>query len=522
MPESVPRHPKPRTRTNWALLSMAATLTTGLAVRPALGDGNQPDTQSSRNTRPNIVFVLADDLGYGDLGCFGQKKIRTPNIDRLAAEGMKLTQHYSGNAVCAPSRCVLMTGLHPGHAFIRNNRETKPEGQFPIPANTVTLGKLLQQRGYVTGAFGKWGLGGPNSDGRPLMQGFNRFFGYNCQAVAHNFYPTYLWDNETRFPLDNAPFAAHQPALAPGANPLDPTSYAGYTGQVYSADVIADQALQFVRDNRAHPFFLFVPTTIPHLALQAPADALQEYKNDFPDDPPYTGGRGYLPHRTPRAAYAAMVTRMDQHVGKIVTLIQELGLDEQTIYVFSSDNGPLYDKLGGTDCDFFESAGPFRGRKGSLYEGGFRVPTLVRWKGHIPAGTISDRVTGFEDWIPTLLELIGAKTAIPPGLDGISFAPTLLAQQQPERPFLYREFPGYGGQVALRVGDWKAVVQNLMPQGKRPAQPWKVELYNLKADVSESKDVAVSHPDIVVRMEQIMREQHIPSAEFPFKAIDQR
>lgn len=324
---------------------------------------------SAERTRvPNIVFILADDLGYGDLGCFGQKKIRTPHLDRLAAEGMRLTQHYSGNAVCAPSRCVLMTGLHPGHAFIRNNREAKPEGQFPIPAATMTLGKLLQQQGYVTGAFGKWGLGGPESEGRPLNQGINRFFGYNCQAVAHNFYPTSLWDNETRFPLNNPAFAAQQPKLADGVNPLDPKSYTGFSGQVYSADVITEQALQFVRENRKRPFFLYVPTTIPHLALQVPEDGLQEYANAFPDDPPYVGGRGYLPHRTPRAAYAAMVTRMDQHVGKIVSLIRELGLDEQTIYVFSSDNGPLYDKLGGTDCEFFESAGPLRGRKGSGFQ----------------------------------------------------------------------------------------------------------------------------------------------------------
>ena len=488
-------------------------------VAPARADDDSGRKQAAK---PNIVFVLADDLGYGDLGCFGQKKIRTPNIDRLAAEGMRLTQHYSGNAVCAPSRCVLMTGLHPGHAFIRDNLSTPPEGQYPIPANTVTLGKLLQQQGYVTGAFGKWGLGGPQSEGRPLKQGIDRFFGYNCQGVAHNFYPTYLWDDESRFPLNNPAFPAHQPKLAAGVDPLDPLSYTGYTGRDYSADRIAEQALRFVRDNRDRPFFLYVPTTIPHLALQVSENALAEYATEFPDDPPYVGGNGYLPNRTPRATYAAMVTRMDQHVGKIVSQIRELGLDDRTIYVFSSDNGPLYDKLAGTDCDFFESAGPFRGRKGSLYEGGFREPTVVRWKGHISAGTSSDRVTGFEDWVPTLLELIGAKDATPASLDGISFAPTLLGGQQPERPFLYREFPGYGGQVALRLGDWKGVVQKLMPRGKRAAQPWKMELYNLKDDIAESKDVAADHPDIVARIDRLMREQHTPSAEFPFKALDER
>ncbi len=509
-------HPR-RGRLSIAMvLLMLSTMTMATPAQAA------EDANRKQASKPNIVFVLADDLGYGDLGCFGQKKIRTPHIDRLAAEGLRLIQHYSGNAVCAPSRCVLMTGLHPGHAFIRDNRSTQPEGQYPIPANTVTLGKLLQQQGYVTGAFGKWGLGGPQSEGRPLKQGIDRFFGYNCQGVAHNFYPTYLWDDESRFPLNNAAFPAHQPKLAAGVDPLDPLSYAGFTGRDYSADRIAEQALRFVRDNRDRPFFLYVPTTIPHLALQVPEDALSEYATEFPDDPPYVGGNGYLPNRTPRAAYAAMVTRMDQHVGKIVSQIRELGLDDRTIYIFSSDNGPLYDKLAGTDCDFFESAGPLRGRKGSLYEGGFREPTLVRWKGHISAGTTSDRVTGFEDWVPTLLELIGAKDATPAGLDGISFAPTLLGRQQPERPFLYREFPGYGGQVALRLGDWKGVVQQLMPQGQRAAQPWKMELYNLKDDIAESKDVAADHPDIVARIDRLMREQHSPSAEFPFKALDER
>ena len=478
--------------------------------------------ETARPSRPNIVFILADDLGYGDLGSFGQKKIRTPHLDKLAANGMRFTQHYSGNAVCAPSRCVLMTGKHPGHAFIRNNREAKPEGQFPIPADTVTLGKLLQSQGYVTGAFGKWGLGGPDSDGRPLKQGINRFFGYNCQAVAHSFYPASLWDDEKKYPLNNPAVSAHQPKLADDVDPNDPKSYAAFTGQVYSADVIADQALKFVRANKDRPFFLYMPTTIPHLALQAPEDALKEYEGAFPDDPPYVGGRGYLPHRTPRACYAAMVTRMDAHVGKLVSLVSDLGLTEHTIFVFSSDNGPLYDKLAGTDCEFFESAGPLRGRKGSLYEGGFRVPTLVSWKGRVPAGTTSDRVTGFEDWAPTLLDLIGAKSATPSNLDGISFAPTLLGQKQEPRPFLYREFPAYGGQVALRMGDWKGVVQNLMTQGKKASKPWKIELYNLKDDIAETTDVADKHPEIVAKIDSLMRQQHTPSIEFPFPALDKR
>ena len=470
---------------------------------------------------PNVVFIIADDLGYGDLGSYGQKKIRTPHLDRMAAEGMRLTQHYSGNAVCAPSRCVLMTGKHPGHAFIRDNKQFKPgqdEGQWPIPAGTVTLAKLFQQRGYATGGFGKWGLGGPGTEGEPLKQGFTRWFGYNCQAVAHNFYPTYLWDNDRKVPLKNLPFAANQ-KLSEGADPKDPASYVRYSGKEYASDLIWEQARQFVRDNKSGPFLLFAPTTVPHLALQVPEDSLAEYRGKFHDEP-YPGGKGYLPHMIPRAAYAAMITRMDKEIGRVMDLVKELGLDEQTLFVFTSDNGPLYDKLGGTDCEFFNSHGGLRGRKGALYEGGFRVPGIVRWKGRITPG-ISERVTGFEDWLPTLLELVGAKEALPTGLDGFSFAPTLRGEKQPDRPFLYREFPGYGGQQCIRVGDWKGVRQGLFLRGKKAGtSEGRLELYNLKEDVAESRDVAAQHPEIVARLERLLREQHTPSKEFPFPLLD--
>jgi arylsulfatase len=464
---------------------------------------------------PNIIFILCDDLGYGDVGCFGQKKIRTPNVDRLAAEGMRFTQHYAGNAVCAPSRCVLMTGKHPGHAFIRDNREAKPEGQFPIPLDTVTLAKLLKQRGYATGAFGKWGLGGPGSSGDPNKQGFDRFYGYNCQRVAHNYYPDHLWDNDRRVTLDNPVFAAHQ-KLPAGADPKDPKSYAGYTGKQYAPDLIAEQAREFIRANasdpstgsgQAKPFFLYFPTTVPHLALQVPEDSLAEYVGQWPDEP-YTGDRGYLPHRAPRAAYAAMITRLDREIGRLMDLVKELGLEERTLFVFTSDNGPLYDKLGGTDCEFFESAGPLNGRKGSLFEGGIREPLVVRWKGRIAAGTTSERVTGFEDWLPTLLELTGGTP--PQDIDGISFAPTLLGREQSPRPFLYREHQGYGCQQAVRIGDWKGVRAKLK---KNPNAP--LELYNLKDDIGESKDVAKEHPDIVAQLRKLMKAQHTPSKEFP-------
>jgi arylsulfatase A-like enzyme len=469
---------------------------------------------------PNIIFILADDLGYGDVGCFDQKKIRTPNVDRMAAEGMRFTQHYAGNAVCAPSRCVLMTGLHPGHAWIRNNREVKPEGQPPIPSNSVTVAKLLKQQGYATGAFGKWGLGFPGSEGNPLKQGFDRFYGYNCQRHAHNYYPTYLWDNDRRASLNNPEFSAYQ-KLPTDADPKDPSSYAGYSGKDFAPDLIADQALQFIRDNRSRPFFLYFPTTVPHLALQVPEDSVAEYRGRWPD-PPYLGTNNYLPHHSPRAAYAAMVTRMDRDIGRMMALVRELGFDDQTIFVFTSDNGPLYDRLGGTDTDFFESAGPFRGHKGSLYEGGFRVPMIIRWKGHIRPGTVSERVTGFEDWLPTLLELIGAKKSIPANIDGVSFAPTLRGKKQKPRPFLYREFPAYGGQQMVRIGDWKGVRQELIPAGKNKQAGLRmhIELYNLKGDIGETKDISASHNDIVAKIERLMGEQHVKSELFPFPALD--
>lgn len=475
-------------------------------------------TAIAAERKPNVVLMLADDLGYGDLGCFGQTKIRTPNLDRMAAEGVRLTQHYSGNAVCAPSRCVLMTGLHPGHAFIRNNRSVPPEGQYPLPADTVTLAKLLKQAGYATGGFGKWGLGPPASHSTPKRQGFDRFYGYLCQAKAHNYYPAYLWSDDAKVALNNPEFSAHQ-KLPADADPNVAASYVRYVGQNYAPDLITEQALEFIRAHRERPFFLYYPTTVPHLALQVPEDSLAEYRGEF-DDRPYVGDRRYLPHREPRAAYAAMVTRMDREVGRIMQLIDELGLDEDTIFIFSSDNGPLYDELGGTDADFFNSAGPLRGRKGSLYEGGIRVPTIVRWKGHIrPARTV-DRVSGFEDWLPTVMELAHAQSATLAGLDGISLAPTLLGREQPSREILYREFPAYDGQQSLRMGDWKAVRQKLMPGNGDVRPNLKIELYNLAEDIAESRDLAAQHPAIVEQMAEIMRREHRPSAEFPLPAID--
>jgi arylsulfatase A len=477
---------------------------------------------------PNIVFIIADDLGYGDVGCYGQEKIRTPNVDRMAAEGMKFTAHYAGNAVCAPSRCVLMTGKDPGHTFIRNNRGVGPgnvvgkpeiEGQFPIPDEEVTIAEVLQAAGYVTGGFGKWGLGGPDSTGAQLRQGFDRWFGYNCQAVAHNFYPTYLWDDDKTLDLNNPPFSAHD-TFRPDEDPDDPDSYKRFEGNEYSADLISEQALNFIRDNKDKPFFLYWPSTVPHLALQVPDDSLKEYLGEW-EDPPYTGGKGYIPHFKPRAAYAAMITRMDRDIGRAMDLVTELGLENDTVFVFTSDNGPTHgthEGLAGTDSLFFNSHGGLRDGKGSLYEGGIRVPLVVRWKGHIKAGTVSERVTGFEDWLPTLAEFAG-KVKVPQSIDGISFVPTLLGKKQPDRPFLYREFPAYEGQQSIRVGNWKAVRQKLMPRGK--IEPViKTELYNLKNDLAETQDVAAKHPKILAKLETLMRDHRSVSEEFPFPVLD--
>lgn len=466
---------------------------------------------------PNVVFIIADDLGYGDLGCYGQQKIKTPRIDNLAAEGIRLTQHYSGSPVCAPSRCVLMTGKHPGHAYIRNNTEVQPEGQQPLPAETVTLPELFQQAGYATGGFGKWGLGPPASPGAPTAQGFERWFGYNCQRVAHNHYPTYLWDNDQRYPLQNLTLAAHQKLPADAALD-DAASFAPYRGQVYAMDAITDAAVSFVRDNRDRPFFLYYPTVIPHLALQTPADSVAEYAGQFPEQP-YRGQKGYLPNQTPRATYAAMISRLDRHVGQLIDAVADLGLSERTLFVFTSDNGAAEPGTGGVDTEFFQSVGPLRGWKGSLYEGGFRVPGIVRWSGQVAAGETSQRVSGFEDWLPTLLELCGRRELTPADTDGISFAPTLLGKPQPERPFLYREFPGYGGQQSVRVGPWKAVRQKLAPpRGVAPNE--HVELYNLEQDLAESRDLSGEQPAVLAQLQGILRREHVPSALFPLPVLD--
>jgi arylsulfatase len=438
----------------------------------------QTTTSAERKKKPNIVYILADDLGYAELGCYGQKKIKTPNIDKLAAEGMKFNQHYSGNPVCAPSRCALMTGLHTGHTQVRGNKQVGGKegwklgstigGQWPLKAGTVTTAGILKDAGYATGAFGKWGLGLVGTTGDPNKQGFDHFFGYICQRQAHTFYPNHLWrDGEVEW------IEANKDGKE----------------QVYSHDLIAQEALKFIRTNKDHPFFLYVPE-----------DSLAEYRGKWPD-PPYNGDKGYFPHPNPRACYAAMVTRMDKDVGRIMSLLKDLALDDNTLVIFTSDNGPTFN--GGSDSAFFESAKPLRGLKGSVYEGGIRVPYIARWPGRIKAASTNNHISAFWDFLPSCCELIGKDP--PEDIDGISMLPTLFGrdQQQRKHEYLYWELRG---QQAIRMGKWKAL--RLKP-GR------KIELYDLDRDIAESKDLADEHPEVIAEMAKIFRAGRTESEVFP-------
>ncbi|MFI4848022.1 MAG: arylsulfatase [Gimesia chilikensis] len=458
---------------------------------------------------PNIVFIIADDLGYKELGCYGQKYIKTPNIDKLAKDGIRFTQFYSGNAVCAPSRCNLLTGKHPGHAYVRNNG--KPDyvqdmkekegweypGQHPIPDAEVTIAEMLKQKQYATGAMGKWGLGHFGTSGDPNKQGFDLFYGFNCQVHAHNHYPRFLWRNHTKETL--------------------PGNDRTLNGETYSQDKFVEVGMEFIRENKDRPFFLYLPFAVPHLAIQAPEESVAEYRGKIPEED--YKHRGYIQRSDPRAGYAAMITHMDKGVGQIMNLLKELNLDDNTVVFFTSDNGPTYDRLGGSDSVFFESAGPWRGFKGSLYEGGIRVPLVVRWPGHIPEGDVTDHLSAFWDVMPTIAQLTGTKA--PADIDGISFVPTLLGkpQEQKQHEYLYWEFPAYTGQQAVHMGDWKGVRQNLLRK-KNPQM--KIELYNLKDDPGEQHDVADQNPEVVARIKTIMKTGRTPSKMFPFPALDQQ
>lgn len=471
---------------------------------------------------PNVVFIMADDLGYREVGCFGQEKIATPNVDRLAAEGMRLTRHYSGSAVCAPTRAILMTGKHAGHSPIRGNKEgggwgpEEPEGQNPLPAAEVTVAEMFKARGYATGAFGKWGLGGPGSEGHPCFQGFDHFYGYLCQRVAHNYYPTHLWRNhDVDVQHNNRYFSAHQRITEPLESEA---AYAErFAGGDYAPEEIITELLGWMRGQHEkhpdQPMFVYYPTIIPHLALQAPQEWVDRYPRDW-DPQPYLGNQGYLPHPRPRAAYAAMISYMDHNVGRILDLLDELGIAENTIVVFTSDNGASY--VGGVDREFFDSHGELRGHKGNLWEGGIRMPTIVRWRGAVEPGSQSSTPSYHPDWMPTLAEVTGGVT--PPHTDGLSLLPVLRGEHATlDRDFMYWEFPEGAQQQAVIFGEggrWKAIRPNLKKS------PDSIELYDLLTDPGETSDVSGKYPDLVDTAAGIMRAEHEPSALFPIAALD--
>ncbi len=441
-------------------------------------------------SRPNIILIVADDLGYGEAGCYGQKIIKTPHIDRLASEGMRFTDFYAASPVCAPSRCGMLTGRHSGNAYIRDNAEVGEwnsyMGQMPLKDSTFTLGNLMKQAGYTTACIGKWGLGGPGSSGMPLKQGFDYFFGYLCQRQAHNYYPDYLWQNEVKKALNNPPLNPHQKFQG---NPTDPASYKKYQGNEYSQDLITEEALRFIAENRDTSFFLYLAYTLPHLALQVPERYLAHYQGKL-DDKPYSGQSGYLPSQFPHATYAAMIAALDDYTGQIMASLAEAGLDSNTLILFTSDNGATFD-VGGADSYFFNSNGKLRAGKGTLYEGGIRVPLIARWPGYIKPGRVSSLICASWDFMPTFAELSG--TNLSHDHDGISLLPEILGiKGQKKHDYLYWEYPGRGGAMAVRMGEWKGVWKNVTSEPYR-----RVELYNLKSDTGEKFNIAKNHPDKV-------------------------
>lgn len=469
---------------------------------------------------PNIVYILADDLGYGELGVMGQKWIETPHLDALTRGGMLFTQHYSGAPVCAPARGVLMMGKHTGHAHVRGNDEDaargdvwnfqamldnpKLEGQRPIPDSLITLGEVLQGAGYATGLVGKWGLGAPYSEGVPNRQGFDYFFGYNCQRQAHNLYPTHLWENESRVMLGNKLMAPHVLQEQAEEQP-DSVFFEQFIQHAYAPDLMQERALRFVREHADEPFFLYYASPLPHLPLQAQERWVNHYRRKLPTADSSYRGKAYFPCQYPRATYAAMISTLDEQVGELVAELKAQGVYENTLIVFTSDNGPTY--TGGADTEFFDSAHPFRtdyGRgKGFVYEGGIRVPMIAHWPGTVAAGSRTDHISAFQDVLPTLAELTGS--SMPENLDGISFLPTLKGEDQPEHEFLYWEFPAYNGQQAVRKGPWKAIRRNIQKGNLQ------IELYNLDEDIREETDLSAQFPNIVSEMEEIMEQEHVPS-----------
>lgn len=447
--------------------------------------------------KPNIIYILADDLGYGDLSFMGQEKFSTPNIDKLAKDGMFFTDHYSGSTVCAPSRSTLMTGKHTGNTFIRGNKGTKNEGDFPLESSVVTVPELLKSAGYVTGAFGKWGLGYPGSEGDPNNQGFDEFYGYNWQLIGHNYHPYYLWHNQTKIILEG--------------NSGDKT-------ETYGPEIIHEQALSFIEKNKDTTFFMYYPSIIPHAELVAPEVYMKMFRDKLLPEKEYQGADygsknykmgGYASQKEPHTAFAAMVYLLDKQVGEIRKKIEDLGIADNTIILFTSDNGPHQE--GGADPNYFNSNGELRGFKRDLYEGGIRVPMIANWPGKIEANSTSNHISAFWDFLPTVCDIAQIKT--PENIDGISFLPELFKEkEQKSHEYLYWEFLERGGRQAVRLGDWKGVRLKMSNNQNAP-----IELYNLSTDIGEEHNIAKENPEIVKRIFEIMDKEHTYSKEYSFK-----
>ncbi len=470
--------------------------------------------------KPNIILIMADDLGLHELGSYGQEKIKTPNLDQLAERGMRFTRAYAGSTVCAPSRAVLMTGKHTGHAAIRGNREVggwgpeEPEGQWPLPDEERTLAEILQARGYKTGAFGKWGLGGPGSEGHPNNQGFDHFYGYLCQRVAHNYYPTHLWRNHDVDVLHgNDYFRAHQRIQEPLASEAD---YAQYAGADYAPEQVVFEAESFIdahaEKSPEQPLFIYYPSVIPHVALQAPQEFIDMYPREWDPDH-YLGNRGYLPTPRPRATYAAMITFFDHAVGRIIDRLEAHGMLENTIVIVTSDNGTTFN--GGVDREFFNSLGNLRGHKTNLHEGGIRAPLIIAYPQLVRAGSISDVLCASQDILPTLCELIG--TRAPDDIDGLSLLPTLSSNtSQQTHDNLYFEFPEGNQQQAIIFNNGMKAIRKNLRKGNTT-----LELYDLNTDPSESNDLAADNPELIAEIESLLRESRTPNSTYPIKILDE-
>lgn len=468
--------------------------------------------------KPNIIFILADDLGYGDLGCYGQQKIETPNIDKLAQEGMRFTQYYAGASLSSPSRCSLFTGMHTGHAYIRGNdemayrgdvnshtamyKDAALEGQRPMPAGTVTFPLLLRQAGYTTGCIGKWGLGNPGSEGAPEKMGFDFFYGYNCQRQAHNYYPPFLYRNQEREYLPNRIYQPGKYEIPGNVDKYDRCHYDRFNEGVYSPDLMYDEIVSFVKGNKDNPFLLAWTTTIPHMALQAPEKWVKYYHEKFGEEEPYIGNNGYYPSRYPKATYAAMVSALDEQVGALVDVLKQLGIYDNTMIIFTSDNGSA--NKGGCDPDWFNSGGPFKAGKGwgkaTLHEGGIRVPLIVSWPGKVKPQATSNLICATWDFLPTFCQISGAEI---PATDGISILPELTGEKQQQHQYLYWEYSGGQGFKALRWGKWKGLWRQIKKENK------EIELYDLEKDPGETTDLAQKQPKVVKQIRQMMDEAHI-------------